>query len=214
MLRTRLRLPLRLHARSYSLGQLKKQPEPEPDVVPDIKVGPLRSLDKPAKPVKSAPPTKTWASKNDNIYTGHAQQYISIPNILPPDVQDENTPEQHTLYPTSSVLDSISMISICLRRLDHIPRAYSIFRQLLQDYNSNLKPLPDADTFGKVCEGVSRLSTLGKETDELWRNRAARLVEQWEEVHLPEQISRDEYQAALKNNGIKVYQGWFNGLYR
>ncbi|WRT65024.1 uncharacterized protein IL334_001965 [Kwoniella shivajii] len=143
-------------------------------------------------------------------YPGRTQPLLHLPSPLPTDITPNPNSPQSTLYPPTGVIDSISMISICLRRPEHVPRAYQIFKQLLEDSASGLRRVPDAEVWARVIEGVA---SLGKEVEgtpwENWRKRAERLVSQWEGAngswgtHQP---------AGLEKGGLKVYQGWFNGL--
>ena len=136
-----------------------------------------------------------------------AKKIVALPSLLPTDSQDQNTAAHHSLYPTSGVIDSASMIGICLRRKDHIPRAYQIFRQLMADYEAGVRGVPDADIFGRVVEGVSTLGQEGMPNYEHWRSRAERMIDQWEAVY-----KASNGYAALGSQGIKVYLGWFSGM--
>ncbi len=110
------------------------------------------------------------------------------------------------------------MISICLRRPEFVPRAYQIFRQILEDAAIGLQPAPDVDVWARVIEGVAGL---GKETPgakkrntdgvteaEKWRRRAAKLVERWETASGIDRRGKDE----IGEQGLKVYRGWFVGI--
>lgn len=142
-----------------------------------------------------------------NPYDGSVRQYISLPPILPSDSQHENTHEQHQMYQSTGAIDSASMIAICLRRKEHIPRAYQIFRQIYADYEAGSRARPEAELYGRVIEGITTLAVKGSTNEEKWRSRAEGMIRQWERSTLgPQKV------AAKKNRGIKVYQGWFSGL--
>jgi hypothetical protein len=205
MLPTRIRAPLRIPQRSF-ISRLYTTPT-NPRAAPQAA---LKEPEAESASYAPFPTTRTWtSSSSSNPVNGQPRQFIALPQVLPTDAQSESTAELRTLFPSSGVIDSAAMIGICLRREDHIPRAYSIFRQLLADYASGSQPVPDAELFGKVVEGVSLLGKPSVPQSAKWRSRAERIVEQWEEIH-----GSGEYQAALQNSGIKVYQGWLSGLVR
>jgi DNA-directed RNA polymerase len=115
------------------------------------------------------------------------------------------------LYPSTGVLDAISMISICLRRPDHIPRAYQIFKQLLGSVGSGPKRIPEADVWGKVIQGAQSLAKGSGDEVKRWTRRAEGLVHEWETVNRSRGVPKV---AGAAKDGIKVYQGWFAGLVR
>lgn len=138
---------------------------------------------------------------------------IQLPSPLPSDIIPDANATQSSLYPTTGVIDSISMISICLRRPEHVPRAYQIFKQLLEDSKTGVRTLPDAEVWGRVIEGVAGLGRKGQGEAlvyQNWRQRAQRLVSWWEtacEVEDQQGIA-----AGLERGGYKVYQGWLAGM--
>jgi DNA-directed RNA polymerase len=101
------------------------------------------------------------------------------------------------------------MISICLRRKEHIPRAYQIFNQILLDVKGEPHRMPEAEVWAAVLEGVASLGQDkgGDETWKTWRNRADVLIGKWEAYN---NVVRGH--PALHNNGLKVYQGYLSGL--
>lgn len=113
------------------------------------------------------------------------------------------------MYPSTGVLDSISMIAICLRRPEHIPRAYQIFNHVLVGAKASTRRIPEAEIWGRVIEGVASLGT--QKADETawktWRSRAETLVGKWEALH-----DKPQGAVALGNDGVRVYQGWLSGL--
>jgi DNA-directed RNA polymerase len=135
-----------------------------------------------------------------------------------------------TLYPSTGVIDNISTISICLRRPDQVPRAYLIFRQLLQDSKTGVRRMPDTEIWAKVVQGMA---SLGKEPDASvqeegqqsgrhrarssaggsdaakWRDRTRSVIDAWESAF--KGTSRGEL-PGREREGIKVYQGWFAGM--
>nr|XP_018265754.1 DNA-directed RNA polymerase, mitochondrial [Kwoniella dejecticola CBS 10117]OBR87912.1 DNA-directed RNA polymerase, mitochondrial [Kwoniella dejecticola CBS 10117] len=143
-------------------------------------------------------------------YPGRQHPLLHLPSPLPTDITPNASSPQSTLYPPTGVIDSISMISICLRRPEHVPRAYQIFKQLLDDSANKLRPPPDAEVWARVIEGVA---ALGKQSEgtawENWRKRAERLVMQWQGAHGDFAAKQP---IGLEHGGMKVYQGWFNGL--
>lgn len=145
----------------------------------------------------------------DSQYPERRQPYIHLPSPLPADVLHANDPALSALYPSTGVIDAISMIAICLRRPEHVPRAFQIFNHLLVDVKANGKRIPEAEIWGRVVEGVA---SLGQEkTDDKayqnWRSRAEVLVGKWETTN-----QRPKGTACLDNDGLKIYQGWLSGL--
>jgi DNA-directed RNA polymerase len=139
--------------------------------------------------------------------------------MVPRDSFDEASSAQKEVYPSSSVIDSISMIGICLRRKEHIPRAYQIFRQLYEDYEVGLRPMPDADVFGRLTEGCYALAMSGSSQAERWRNRGELTVARWEKamrrtdpIAKTQSVPRGDKVAVKDRRGLKVYGGWFSGL--
>ncbi|OCF41176.1 DNA-directed RNA polymerase, mitochondrial [Kwoniella heveanensis CBS 569] len=144
-------------------------------------------------------------------YPSRSHPALHLPSPLPTDITPGPNAPQSSLYPATGVIDSISMISICLRRPEHVPRAYQIFKQLLEDSASGRQRIPDAEVWARVIEGVAGL---GKESEknihwENWRKRAGRLVSQWEAANGVWDLKEP---AGMNKGGLKVYQGWFNGL--
>jgi DNA-directed RNA polymerase len=104
------------------------------------------------------------------------------------------------------------MISICLRRPEHVPRAYQIFKQLVEDSKTGLRTIPDAEVWGRVIEGVASLGREGQGEGvvyQKWRQRAERLVGWWEAACGTDSVGLP---AGLGKGGLKVYQGWFEGM--
>jgi DNA-directed RNA polymerase len=146
--------------------------------------------------------------RNEPLYPSR-QDRITIPSPLPADVINAADYNQAALYPTTGVIDSISMISICLRRPEHIPRAYQIFNQVLLDVKAAPHRMPESEVWARVIEGVASLGEMkpGEETWRTWRGRAAVLASKWEAY-----CSVPKGTAGLEHDGIKVYQGWLSGL--
>ncbi|WWC87227.1 uncharacterized protein L201_002115 [Kwoniella dendrophila CBS 6074] len=165
----------------------------------------------PRSSIRTGITSSSSSSSLGSVYPSRQHPLLHLPSPLPNDItpSDPNS-VQSTLYPPTGVIDSISMISICLRRPEHVPRAYQIFKQLLEDSASGLRRIPDAEVWSRVIEGVA---SLGKESEgiafENWRKRAERLVSQWEGVN--GNFAAKE-PMGLEKGGLKVYQGWFNGL--
>lgn len=145
-------------------------------------------------------------------YPSTSYSALQLPSPLPSDIAPDADPFASSLYPSTGVIDSLSMISICLRRSAHIPRAYQIFKNLIEDSKTGMRRTPDAEVWGRVIQGVASLGKRGDSSDETWkqwRTRAEVLVNQWEAANNVFKGS-----PALKNNGIKVYQGWLSGMIR
>lgn len=145
----------------------------------------------------------------DSEYPSRNAPFIQIPAPLPPDVMAKGDQSQAGLYPSAGVIDSVSMISICLRRPEHIPRAFQIFNNILSEVKSDSRRLPEAEIWARVIEGVA---SLGKDKPgdmswRTWRTRAEALVGKWETMNL-----QGRGNAFLGDDGIKVYQGWLSGL--
>jgi len=154
------------------------------------------SHDPPYRTIESDYPTR-----NPNL--------IRMAQPLPADVINATDFAQSSMYPASGVLDSISMIAICLRRREHIPRAYQIFQQILLDAKGMPHRLPEAEVWARVLEGVTSLGEMkpGDDTWKTWRTRAEALVGRWESHN---NVPRGH--PALQHDGLKVYQGYLSGL--
>lgn len=144
-----------------------------------------------------------------------ARPLIQLPEPLPTDTPASPSDLRSALYPSTGVIDSLSMIDICLRRPDHIPRGYQIFRQLLQEHEKGLRRLPEATVWGKVAEAAASLGRelTAKDTSKssIWRRRAQEVVDKWETHHRTRGLN---VLAGGHEDGIKVYQGWFAGSVR
>ncbi|WVN88677.1 uncharacterized protein L203_103890 [Cryptococcus depauperatus CBS 7841] len=143
------------------------------------------------------------------------QNYVSfnLPTPLPRNVMPPPNSPQAALYPSTGVIDAISMISICLRRPEYVPRAYQIFTQLLRDSITGQTSAPEARVWAMVVEGVAALgneSSSGNNAEK-WRKRAESLVEKWGESS---GLQGRKEPAGLDRDGVRIYQGWFNGLIR
>jgi hypothetical protein len=145
----------------------------------------------------------------DTDYPTRNPSLIRIPQPLPADVLNATDYAQSSMYPASGVLDSISMIAICLRRREHIPRAYQIFQQILLDAKGMPHRLPEAEVWARVLEGITSLGEMkpGDETWKTWRTRAEALLGRWESHN-----NMPRGQPALQHEGLKVYQGYLSGL--
>lgn len=71
--------------------------------------------------------------------------------------------------------------------------------------------IPEAKVWAMVIEGVASLGNVHNHGSSApkWRGRAARLVEQWGEAH---GARGSKEPAGMDRDGLRVYQGWFNGL--
>lgn len=138
---------------------------------------------------------------------------LQLPTPLPMDVTPELGSSQATLYPSTGVIDAVSLLSICLRRPEHVPRAYQIFRQLLEDSKTKAQTMPDTEIWAKVIQAMAEL---GKETEgrkpgeaAQWRDRTRGLIDAWEGAF---RSTGQGKLAGREKEGIKVYQCWFAGM--
>ena len=200
MLRSRIAMPLRL-SRSNPVSRLFTTP-----TAPRLGAAAAQAVEEEREP--EAAPSQSSRTRLSPVYDYGPRQFLSLPNILPPDAAADHTAQQHDLYPSTGVLNQTSMIGICLRRKEHIPRAYQIFRNILTDHEGGLRPCPDADIFGSVIEGLGLLGEEGSMHASLWRTRANKALQKWEELQHGQPLH-----ASLGNNGISVYRGFFSGLF-
>ena len=147
----------------------------------------------------------------DTQYPTREAGIVRMPSPLPPDVLFADDTTQSTMYPSSGVLDSISLIAISLRRPDLVPRALLMFNQMLSAVKTDpSRQLPQAEIWGKVIEGVASLGKAqpGEGQDPtVWLGRAEKLVGRWESMN---DVATGS--PALLKDGIKIYQGWLSGL--
>jgi len=199
MLRTRIAIPLKI-SRSNAVGRLFSSPS-----APRFGASAAQMVEEEPEAEIASSSSRTRLSP---VYDYGPRQFLSLPNILPPDAMADHSHQQHDLYPTTGVLNQTSMIGICLRRKEHIPRAYQIFRNILSDHEAGTRPCPDADIFGAVIEGIGLLGEEGSPHAHVWRIRANKALQKWEELQNSQPLH-----AALGNNGISVYRGFFSGLF-
>lgn len=117
-----------------------------------------------------------------------------------------------TLYPSTGVIDSVSLISICLRRPEHVPRAYQIFKQLLEDSKTKTRRMPDTEIWAKVIQAMASLGRdlPGKpEEGTKWKDRTQGVIDAWESAF---RATGQGILAGKDREGIKIYQGWFAGM--
>lgn len=211
----------------------------------DWSEGPLSS----SSPSSHATPTTTAtateaATAKQPAKSDAASSFSPPPNkltLLPSPIPDDQpiTRTNSDLYPSTARMDSIALISVCLRRPETTSRAYDIFRQLLVDYHTGSSAFPEPDLWSSVIEGSGALavdsvdvSTLGNAKarkqvvarKEMWVNRQERLVRDWEEeigAQEQERRSRSQAQAptqvagwaaGIGHGGEKIYQGFVRGL--
>lgn len=132
---------------------------------------------------------------------------------------------QSELYPSTGLLDAISLISVCLRKRETTERGYEIFKRILEDVKSGRCAVPDASVWSSVISGIlqlapptnsqtqttaedSRKAQVLRRTGEQWARRARDLVGQWETLN----GSHVGTPAGLNRGGDKVYAGWITGL--
>jgi DNA-directed RNA polymerase len=142
-------------------------------------------------------------------YPLRPSEVIKMPSPLPADVISATDYGQSTMFPSTGVIDSISMISICLRRREHIPRAFQIFNQILLDVKGAPHKMPESEIWGRMIEGVASLGEekAGEDTWKTWRGRAAALASKWEaHANVPKGTP------GLQHEGLRVYQGYLSGL--
>ena len=136
-----------------------------------------------------------------------SREPIYLPTLLPPDAISTATPAHHIYYPGANILDSTSMISICLRRRENIPRAYQIYKQLIESVEKEEAAIPDAELFAKVAEGTASMWEKNSAAGDAWRIRAKRVAEDWTNVH---KVAKGK--PVTTDRGYKVYAGWLTGL--
>jgi hypothetical protein len=159
------------------------------------------------------PPNLTSSSFSSSSLTGldlH-RPLIQLPEPLPSDITASPSDPRSALYPSTGVIDSMSMIDICLRRPEHVPRGFQIFRKLLEDAKGGSKRIPEAHVWGKVIEATARLGQDVNDRDlksSLWRKRAQELVNRWETHHGTKGLN---VLSGGHEDGIRIYQGWFAG---
>jgi hypothetical protein len=144
----------------------------------------------------------------DDHYTFQpaARHRTILPAPLPSDV--ESTAKNSSLYPSTPLLDSLSLLSICLRRPQFIKRAYQIFSQLIADVQAGKAPIPDAAVWAEVTEAIGRNGhSFDMKNPDRAHQVVAELVAQWEVMS-----KKSALQGNLDNAGRRVYQGWFRGL--
>jgi hypothetical protein len=142
--------------------------------------------------------------------------------VLPPPLPDDQPPSesQAALYPSTSLLDSLSLIHICLARKDTIPRAFDIFWSLLDDHAASKTSLPDPNVWANVIEGVLSLAASkqagGRSTSGNvdWASKAEALIAEWEKFNggRSEPGSSRPRPLGLSRGGEKVYSSYLRGL--
>lgn len=141
----------------------------------------------------------------------HSQSIQKQLTFLPSPLPTDQTPtiESSSLYPSTALLDSLSLISVCLRRPETTPRAYDIFMRLLSSYDEATSSLPAAAVWGSVIEGSGAMAkvVIHPQQQRMWTERAADLVHRWERVN----GGNVEGEAVLRDDGVKVYRGWLRG---
>lgn len=191
----------RLQAVAFSSSALRPKPATQFAEVVDYQPSYHHSSSLPPPPPRPEPIGSTTS------FPSRPREPLFIPPPLPADIVPNKNEAQLSLYPSTGVIDSISMISICLRRPELVGRAYAIFNQLVEDARVGLKQMPDADIWSRVIEGVAK-SGSDKANGSKARSRAERLVRTWESLHSSLDIG---VVAGRHQQGIKVYQGWFAG---
>ncbi|KAJ9095344.1 hypothetical protein QFC21_005710 [Naganishia friedmannii] len=161
----------------------------------------------------------------------------------PPSSSETSTPDARTqseLYPSTGLLDALSLISVCLKRKETTPRGYEIFKRIVADAQAGRCALPDAAVWGSVVEGVAALAALPTTTTssssaasvegrrlvderseqirrfeaEAWERKGRELVALWEGLNQAGEKEKGlkGRPVALHRGGEKVYQGWLRGL--
>lgn len=162
----------------------------------------------------------------------HNPSFTILPSPIPldePRHKDASPrPTQSELYPSTGLLDALSLISICLVKRATVPRGYEIFRRILADVAAGRCTAPDAAVWGSVIEAISSLSLhvstptedtraaeAAQSEADAWARRARELVGRWEEVNGAAAPGGSRVRAwGLKRGGEKVYQAWLRGLLR
>lgn len=170
----------------------------------------------------------------------HRPGFTILPSPIPDDrpirgttdIPPPNSPHARTtqseLYPSTGLLDALSLISVCLQKRETVPRGYEIFKRILADVSAGRCAVPDAAVWGSVIEATTALgkpdlsipstdarrSEVARLSEDAWIRRGRELVGLWEEVNgagTDPQGSRVRVYG-LKRGGEKVYQGWLRGL--
>ena len=156
---------------------------------------------------------------NYRALTPFGQEKLTVlPSPLPDDQPISEA--QAALYPSTSLLDSLSLIHICLGRQDTIPRAFDIFWTLLDDHAAHRTSLPDANVWASVIEGILSLDApkqaggrpvAGKSA---WMPKAEVLIAEWEKFNggRSEPGTSRVRPLGLGRGGEKVYAGYLRGL--
>jgi len=142
-----------------------------------------------------------------------------MPAPLPADVTPAPGSLHDDLFKSTASIDTISILSICATRPEFVPRAYLIFTQMLDNVKRGATRNPESKVWATVIKAMEKL---GKPTDdsvtaerqaELWRHRAAKLVQEWENLQMSETGSRARTrEPGLRRLGILVYNAWFAGM--
>lgn len=173
----------------------------------------------------------------------HKAAFTILPSPIPDDRQSRKERPSSTtfartqseLYPTTGLLDALSLISVCLRKRETTERGYEIFKRILGDVQEGRCAPPDAAVWGSVIAGISALASpaspptttttttkdggeaapederrleVQRKTAETWARRARELVHLWEKLN----GAQPGEAAGLRRGGEKVYQGWLRGL--
>jgi hypothetical protein len=209
-----LRAPGSLRNGTVSLGSNRLYTQP---TLPRSRPPAAALAEQDYEPPVFYPPTSHQSSssyESAQAYPTRSHKPLQLAQPIPSDIATPNAKAQSNLYPSTQLLDALSLISICLRRPESIPRAYQIFKRLLDDSATGLRRIPDADVWANVVEGVASLGREkpGSHLHEIWRNRALGLIAQWEDAcghHADDRVP-----AGIEKGGAKVYRGWFTGLVR
>ncbi|KAJ9111267.1 hypothetical protein QFC22_006567 [Naganishia vaughanmartiniae] len=153
------------------------------------------------------------------------------------DPSETSTPDTRTqseLYPSTGLLDALSLISVCLKRKETTPRGYEIFKRIVRDAQEGRCAVPDAAVWGSVVEGVTALARVSPSLPtegrrlvderaeqirrleaESWERKGRELVVLWEglsEGSLADKGGLKGRPVGVQRGGEKVYQGWLRGL--
>lgn len=159
-----------------------------------------------------AKPATATAFAEPHEIVDHSQSIQKQLTFLPSPLPTDQTPtiESSSLYPSTALLDSLSLISVCLRRPETTPRAYDIFMRLLSSHDEGTSSLPAAAVWGSVIEGSGAMAkvVIHPQQQRMWTERAADLVGRWERANGGGNV---EGEAVLRDDGVKVYRGWLRG---
>lgn len=150
--------------------------------------------------------------------------FVTLPSPLPSDVAPPPGSIHSELYQTTSNVDTISILSICVSRPEFVPRAYNIFINLIEQVKRGESRNPDAKIWASVVKAIQKLGApnvadaQAANAAALWRTRAGQIVGNWEALNnwtagkRTEAIRAPSGTPAVKRQGLLIYRAWFAGI--